>query len=365
MGSDTPAAPSATDPSVAAAAAADPKPVDTGRADPSPGAPEGAPAAATSKDAKSDADSSAADQGAKQPRSLLDVVKSAVEPEKAAGESPDPKKASQEQPTAAAVEPDAAKKDGEDEQPPFHEHPAWQKKLKTIREQGDEIAKLKPAAESFGKVVGFMEANGLVPDEVSTGFEVMALIKHNPAKAREVLQGYIDRIDEAIGNKLPADLTEKVQTGAMDEASALELSRSRAAAKAAETRATATEHAGELQRREAAAQQTRDACSRAVTAWENERKAADPDWKVKEPLLMDRISAIITADPSKRPATPEAAVALARDALKDVETRLAPMRPARVEPKRPTPSSQTAGAPQEKPKSLADAVRLGLRMTAA
>lgn len=378
MVEQTPAAPSAVEATAAVAAAgAVTEPVQT----PVQVASTAADPAA-SKDAKTVAADPSAAEGAKpEPgmrEKLLSVVKAAVEPPKvdakAGGASPDPATTSQdpaaiaakaEADKAAADKAAAEKAAAEEAEPPFHQHPAWQKKLTKIREQDAKIAELSTPAEQYGKVEAFMQATGLVPEEVATGFEVMALIKNKPIEARKILQTYIDQIDVATGEKLPDDLKAKVEAGSLDEPSAKELSLARARTAAAEGRATAVTTASSEARAQAEANAVGNACAAAVDSWERGIALRDPDYnRVKQPMVMDRVQAIVAADPTKRPRTPDDSVALAKQALRDVEARLAPLRPAPVATA-PTTSTQAAPAAAASPRNLREAVMAGIGMSKA
>lgn len=259
---------------------------------------------------------------AKEPPSLLSVIKSAVEKPAEAVVSSDPE-GDPVDPAAAdpAVVAEPAAED--DANLPFHQHPRW----KAVIAERDS---LKEPAERFGYIQGFMQEHGLSVEEVADGYEIMALLKSGDpdklAQARDALFSRIESIDAALGNVLPPDLQARIDEGLLDEEGAAELSRARAATAlrtATETTRAAAEAEAAKERDTTAATQ---AIVSAVEAWEARIKASDVDYPMKADLVQAKCQAIVmrTGIPPKNAVE---ATALAEQALGEVNAMLKATRP--------------------------------------
>lgn len=298
------------------------------------------------------ADSSVA-EGVKKdpPLDLASVVRAAAKKEDPkAPKSPD---GADSQDAATVTKTDAekaaAKEAGEDV--PFAKHPRWQEVLKERKDLRKENEALKPDAEEWSKVVTFMNVNQLTPEETAQGFQIMALIKHDPAKALQALAPYIEQMEMLVGKKLPADLQKQVDDGAVTAEVAQETARLRVSNQSLQ----ATNEQQQQSQQRQAAEQRAQAINGAVTQWEQGKAAQDPDYKLKQPVIKARL---ITALATKRPATAEEALkicneayALASEDLKPILAKRAPT------PKNPgSSSSSTRAAPV--PSSLLEVVKI-------
>lgn len=307
------------------------------------------PADADAKEISTPSSSGAGDKDAnKRPTSLLDAVKSATTKQADAkssnaesngqsetpGSETDPK-ASLDETAKDKTKPDAPEK------LPFHNHPRW-------KEVVSERDSLKPKADQFEKITTFMSSNGLSTQEVAEGFQIMALMKTNPAEAHKKISEYKAKLDIYVGDKLPDNIAKKVEEGFVDPESAKEL----AALKAnKELQAQRQVYA---QQQYAAQAQT--GMHNAVISWEQQMKVKDPDWSTKEGLITDRVRSLMS---SERPATAEQAIALVERAYSQISDQL-----NRIAPKRtnmnPVRSSTSSATVNVSPKSLKEAVLRGL-----
>lgn len=287
---------------------------------------------------------------AKEPASLLDVVKSAiatpaevVAPSGPEGDLVDPNavEAKPDKDDAAPVEDDANL--------PFHNHPRW----KAVIAERDQ---LKDPAERWGHITGFMQEHGLSSEEVAEGYEVMALLKSgDPAKlaqAREWFAERLDGLDQTLGNVLPDDLVARIEAGTLDEEGATELAQARAAAKLRETRAATEATATAAEREAADATALTNSMVSAVEAWETRTKANDPDFSKKAQPMMDRCNRIVAQEGAPR--TAAAAEALAKRAYEEITSELKAMLP-RPRAIVPAPAGQVTPA-AAKPKTLREAI---------
>lgn len=307
--------------------------------------PEVAPTDANAADP-----STADDKDAKEPASLLDVIKSAVEKpaEPVASSDPegDPVEPKAEEP-AAVAEPKAE----DDADLPFHNHPRW----KAVIAERDSF---KDPAERYGLIQGFMQEHGLNNEEVAEGYEIMALLKSGDpeklTKAREWFHDRLTALDESLGNSLPDDLQARVDEGLLDEDGATELARARAATALRTTQETARSEAATAETARAAAEAKTSEMVGAVQAWEDRIKASDPDYSKKADLVQAKCQAIVLQT-GKPPATAAEATALVDQALGEVN---AMMKSALPKPRAitPTPKGSSAVTPAAVHKTLREAI---------
>lgn len=289
------------------------------------------------------------------PKSLLDAIRKVVAAPKAspAPDTKDPN--SESKPDGVAEAKPAEAKDGEEKPPPFHEHPRWKQVIGEREGFKRQVSELTPDATSFRQVRSYMEANSLTPADVKQGFAIMAALRNDPAKARELLEPTLRDLRVFLGDELPADLQAKVEDGSVDEATARETARLRnvSAFENQRTQQTEQRHASE---------QTNQAVQRvagAVDRFVADQQAKDPDFKRVEPLLagMVRQKQAEWANAGKPFNSVAAAVALTQEAIDTVKKHLG--RPTRQEIK-PTPTSGTTSTAAAPPKTMLDAVKLGL-----
>lgn len=318
-------------------------------------------AAAPGQETGADTAKSPGADGADEPKTLLEATRRALD--KGKSPAPDGENKDQAKPSDPAKpaegEADASKTDAEKD-PPFHQHPRWQEKLRAERALKADVAALEPDAKAHRDVLGFMDANRLSHDDVRSGFAIMAAIRTDPAKAWELLQPTIKSIREFLGHDLPADLQAKVEDGSVDEDTARETTRLR------------NERIQQGQREEYAQRQaearaqadTGQAAGTAVDAWLNGQASADPDFSHVSPLLEGEILRLqrVAQAEGKPFNTAESAVAMTTAAYANVKANLTRLRPApqAIAP-RPRSSAPAGGTTPPAPTNLRDAIRQAVR----
>ncbi|OFX03285.1 MAG: hypothetical protein A3E78_12175 [Alphaproteobacteria bacterium RIFCSPHIGHO2_12_FULL_63_12] len=266
--------------------------------------------------------------GDKQPTSVLEAVKIRLaEDAKAAAPpvaKPDAKGSDAEAPADAKPEGEAEAGDDAEKELPFHKHPAWMRRIAKERAQSERIAQLEPMAERFTQMQSMMQRADLSPDEVTTGFNIMALMKGDPHKALAALKPFYESLLQVTGEVLPDDLRKDVDLGHVSEDRARELSRVRSEADAAKRReAAATQRTTD----EATARERHTLLSdmaAGVSAWETEWSKKDPDYARKLPLVEAQVKALRQERPPRNRAE---AAKLAQDALDAVNASLRPFAP--------------------------------------
>lgn len=311
-------------------------------------------------EASTAAESSNADeQDANEPADLLSVVRSAVEPEDGPAKSSDAEGETEKPEAKAEADADQADADSEadDANLPFHNHPRWKQ---VVHERNE----LRPDAERYRNITGFMEQSGLTGEEVADGFDVMAQLKSgDPAQltaALEWLEPRVNFLKEQLGQTLPDDLREKVESGLIDEDTANEAARDRAAAKLHTERAKARETTDTEAEASRQRQVSAQAMLTAVEDWEGRTRKADPDYASKAELIEVTCQAIVRRT-GQAPKTPEDAVKLAEQAKAEVDAKF---KAALPKPRQitPTPRGSSAKTVTE-PKTLREAIAGSLATT--
>lgn len=281
----------------------------------------------------------------KKPTSLLDAVKSAAQkPADAASSTVETNGKSAEDADAPKASLDDAAKDKQkaeaDQKLPFHNHPRW-------KEMISERDAYRSDADQYRKITSFMSSNSLSVDEVREGFEVMALMKTNPAEAHKRISDYKARLDAFVGEKLPEALQKKVEEGFVDPDTAKEYARLQAEKQLVEAR--------QVQHQQQQAAQAQVAMQQAVVNWEQQQQVKDPDWSKKQALVTDQVKLMLMAN---QPSTPDEAVQLVEQAHRIIRERLSAIAPQRRPVTHVSSASSSASAVAQ-PKSLLEAVRLG------
>lgn len=282
-----------------------------------------------------------------EPKSLLDAVQAAVKPDKALEQSPGSKTETEKQEAAKAAE-----KDGKAVHEPPPDHPRFKE---VIAERNA----LKPKAEAFDQFVGAVAEAGLSVQEYNQLLGVGALIKHDPAKALAEIEKVADQLRALVGEKLPPALQQRVDDGEISEADARELSRARARADMTEQRSQQTEQERVTERRRVHLA----ACDEAANRWTEQQRAADPDWSKKEQLVREQAELLLHQ--YGPPPTVDDALKLMRVAKNRAEERLRAVLPAKSKIEAPVRAGAASATHAPAPKSIEEAVALGLKMTAA
>lgn len=314
------------------------------------------------------ATSDAGEQGAQPAELSLDqVIKATLEKGKQAADSPSDD-GNQGASTEAAKTEDAgeavAKVEADDDaNVPFHKHPRWKqvksqrdearKQAAELQKQLEDVEPLKTKALQLDEIGNFMHSNGLTPQEMSEGFQVMALMKNDPAKALEMLLPKIQLLELATGKRLPADIQERVEAGEIHETAAQEFAAARL--RAAEHEAAARRATEQLTQRSEIdrANELRaaaDACERDIAT-------KDPDFQHKKPFVIDRFRVLASQEPPRNGDDVSALIRRAYDSVNDSMRGM--VKPKPTLPTVTSGQSTTRTTPQ--PKSLEDVVRAHLR----
>ena len=255
--------------------------------------------------------------------------------------------------TTASQDTDATVDDFKDaETLPFGKHPRFKKLLQQWH------ADQEPARQ-YRQVQSFLAENGVPPDMAAEGLKQAALLQHarrgSVEHARLLLQDLdksANEIRELLGEAIPEDLRQKLDTGLVDEDSARELAQARSKLSIAERERKREREDASASVRQAAAQ----AAQVAVHTWESQVRSRDPDYEKKSPLVLRTVRAL--AAERGAPKTAEDAVKLAQAAYDEVNTYLKDLRPAPRQTPTAVPRAHGGGLPSRpQPKSLLEVVR--------
>lgn len=189
-----------------------------------------------------------------------------------------------------------------------------------------EIAGLAPKAAEFDKIDTFIKNAGLSPQDVGSTLQIAAMLRSEPAKARERLLPIMAELDRILGETLPPELQQRVDAGYLTVEDARAVARSAADAKLARERLGQVTEQQTRENEAAATKQSIDSTVTAVETWEKQKAATDPDWHTKREEVAELVEIAIAqkARESKNlsywPSAKES-VQLSEDALKKVEAR--------------------------------------------
>lgn len=239
---------------------------------------------------------------------------------------------------------------------PFHKHPRF-------REITRELKAARPEAAEYRKIKQHLKDHDLSDTEAANLLIVGGLAKTDPAKAWEMVKPWVSSLLSAAGEVLPDDLKAMVEQGQMSEAAAYEVSRSRASVQASQTQRSFEERRRETTAQEEAAR----AYNGAAEAWEQDRRAKDPNFDAKlEPILREIAWRHTQGD---KPKTPAEVTAQLNDVYKTVNAALKPANPAPAarqgasaarRPLNPVVGGTVGGGdPKPKPRSMLEVVQQG------
>lgn len=288
---------------------------------------------------------------------FLSVARSVVESDDAVedeGEEPEVEASSEEDPESTASQADENDSQEEQEEPddenfsdaPFHNHPRF-KKLVAQRNE------YRAGHEQYQKIQGYLVENGLTGSEAAEGFEVMALLKRDPAAAWAKLKPIVQNLLVATGSVLPDDLKSRVQRGEITRDAAMEMSQLRAG------KQTLTQQQEfERQRQtQMAAHQAQQAVRAEVGNWEMAARSRDPDFDAKYDVIEGQVLRLQRTEGAPRTAA-EAKAQLDR-AYQAANQVFASSQPRRPE-KKPVTGGRVSGTPRAEPTSMEEVVRRAL-----
>ena len=219
-----------------------------------------------------------------------------------------------------------------------------------------EVQTLREPADNWGRHVEFLRQNNVTPDDAQALYSVAQLIGQGHWRnAAEAIRPYYELCLKQLGEILPEDLQRRVDEGSLAAENAHEIARARGDASQAQTRATYVE----TRRAQDADQSRVTAVRSALSAWEQNLAARDPDFALKRDAVNAHAKAIV-ADRGLPP-DESTAVTWANEAYNAVHRLFQAARP-QSRSTQPRPSSVAPAAKTTpEPRSLREAVEMALR----
>lgn len=310
------------------------------------------------------------------PKSMLDAVLAAADPEEGTGgEATAPKNGSGE-PSSSEQSNDELDEE-EEKKLPFHQHWRWKQKnellkareseidtLKAQLEQYKDFDTLKQSHEALQSITNYVGKAGFTNDTFSNLLQMGVAIQNafngvgDPNAALNSLLPYVNHLQQLAGHVLPDDLQQRVREGLMDQQSAYELSQQRARAQFAQNNAQHWQSQHQQFQQEQQVAQTRNDVYSSVSGWEQQWASTDPDYAALQPRVMERIELeLLRRQQAGQPLrNSQEAVAIAEQAKKDVLTELSRFRPQKPAISPPVTGRGGAGS-QSTPNSMLEAIQ--------
>lgn len=216
--------------------------------------------------------------------------------------------------------------EGDDRGEGFGKHPRWKAMVAARNEYRTqaqsvtrELETMRAPAQQYGLIEQYMTENQLSSSEVTTGFKIMALMKSDPAAAREALLDQLQTLNQFLGHALPQDLQQQVDEGYVTEDVARELAFRRNNDVRVQQQHQQVAQQAQQQQVEQQTQQLRGQMAQAVASWETQIRQGDPDYAQKEAFVVRELQAL---QQQYRVENPEQAVQLAKMAYDNVTKSL-------------------------------------------
>jgi hypothetical protein len=302
------------------------------------------------------------DQGA---TSMLDAVQSALKPEENPEKSPTPEpsgsKDASSDPAKAGEKP--SEEDlSEDEKKSLK--PKVAKRIESLLNDRTSLRRenegLKTKTADFDKFIGFVKSANLSNDDMNNGFEIMALMKQDPAKAWDKLQPIIATLQGIVGERLPDDLAEKVRLGYINEVDAKQLARAQNQLQFRDGQAQEAQRRAEEEQVQRETQALVGSVSNAASEWERTKAKSDPDWHLKSARVHELMK--LSVYENGYPKSADEVSKRLNDAHDQISKELRKLNPR---PRAINPVTGTASNPRAvaEPKTMLEAIQQGLQAT--
>ena len=249
--------------------------------------------------------------------------------------------------------------------------PKTRKRIETLLDdrsrQAERIKDLEPVAEQMDSLQNFMREKNLTAQNVSEymvlgGLALSDDIEDNRTALNKINE-YKALLEQRLGEVVPDDLQKKVDDGLLDEESAREVSLSRANSQRATSIAQRAEETVETNRGEMK-QKDVDAAAvvinTAISDWQRQKVATDPDFERKSPFLQDKIRAKV-AEAGGRVLDREQALSIAEKAYEEVGEQVKMFSPVKApEAKKVLSSNGGQGNMTSAPKTPLEAAQQSL-----
>lgn len=198
-------------------------------------------------------------------------------------------------------------------------------------------------------------------DEANLLLDVGRNMKRDPLKALEQLKPYYDALSRMAGDVLPPELQAAVTKGEITEPYARQLARKHTETAVLSQRTQAQEAEANQRRATEQSQRLGAELSSVISTWDRNQAQTDPDWNSKQARIAELVELEVLRT-GNRPATAQAAIALAEKAKTAVNAEFARYSPRKqaVTPVNPASAARVALAP---PKTAYEAAERALAAT--
>ena len=235
-------------------------------------------------------------------------------------------------------------------------------KIERFREVIAENRQLKAGNERYKQLDNTFQAigrdamrMGMSQDDVAQLFAWPRLLASDPKAAVEQLQGFAAVWQEKVGHSLPGDLKQKVDDGLLDEDTAKEVAQLRASTALDKTRREVDDRE---QTRVSSAQRSKEIYD-SVNTYQAELKANDPDYTPeKHDMTVDALTALVTKHGV--PTTVADARAMAKAAYDTVTKRLSTFKPQPRAVSSQSPGRRLSKPAESHPKTMREAIENAL-----
>lgn len=306
--------------------------------------------------------------GAEDGKSYLDAISDALQK---SGKSSDPENGEGSTAESTGAESEGGDSEDDDDEVPLGEltreelsryTSKTRKRIKGLIAERDqykgEIQSLQSDAAVTQKLIGFMDEKGITSEDVNAAFNIMALMRSDPAKAYEALTPIVLELQNQLGLTLPNDLQERVNLGYITREDAQALARARANEQRATRQAAEVTQRSQQRDEQQRVSEHVSTVSAKITEWETNWSKSDPDYKRKQPFVQDVIEKDILRNGFPR--TVQDAIERAERAKKAVDERMRSLVPSQRREIRPETGAVSPGG-QAKPKSMEEAMAAALR----
>lgn len=242
----------------------------------------------------------------------------------------------------------------------FHNHPRW-KKLQTQRDEArKELTELKRQvgavsqdAEDFRTLSTFMDTHDIAAEEVAETLQWLALRNSDPVAFYKKFSDLKAEMDLQFGAVLPQDLQDRVNAGEITEDDAKRIVQAEAQTKMSQAQSQRITERQQNQNRQSQLAQLRTIMKNTVNDWEKQQMAKDPDYKAKQPFVVDAIRSL--AMQYGPPRNAQEALKYAEIAYSEVTKRMTSALPQK-KPVSPSPQGSKQVQIVAQPKNATDIV---------
>ncbi len=329
-------------------------------------------------DAPQSTEASTSENQGSEKGSLLDAVLEVVQPTSEDGETTDPSAKSSEEVPASEDKPEGedqaegaeeksdadqtAEAEEADKDLPASTRKKVDKLLKDRRELRKQVSQLEAPATIGSELQNFAMQHDLSSDDIMNALHIAATLRRGDYDTfYDMVSPYVRHAQEYKGIVLPEDLAQMVRDNQITEQAARQFARTRFDQQRLQVENTRMNDLSQ----QYFVGQVQQNVQRAVSDYEAQLSARDPDYKAKAGLVQ-RTAGALLREHGGSVSSPEEAIAIVKAAYEEVNRQVRAFAPP-PRATRPSPSGANPQTPSARtaPKNLMDAVKMGLERSRA